>query len=230
MRTEGEHWALAVACHARRMDRGESLRLARRLMAAAAPRLAAVVGDAGDVDAQNARIGLTGARAIVDSMINFGHWWIRRALDTVVYGTLVWAGATLSRDVFGLGTGWTITIALVPSAAVAWVHPKICLAVIRAIERRRERRTRAGDVWVPAGLSTAAELLGLLRLARTALAATVEDRPRAAGVGGLVRAGLEHRWLHDYQQRWRWAGTAERCLCQSIVAIEQWLAAAEETA
>jgi len=143
-------------------------------------------------------------------------------------GLAVWASAVMTGRVLQLGAGLTIGLAVVVAGVVQLVAERVSASVVRAARNRR-RGTRDGQgPWIPPDTSVEAELLGLLKLARTALVEAVAARPRRSRLAGLVVAVMTYLWLHGYGRRRYWIGTAERRLCQSIAATHRWLAAVQE--
>lgn len=193
-------------------------------MLSAAVRLTWLPDGTDDGDAAEARARLADAQRLVDNLIARGHRWMRWGLDVLATGLAVWAVAALSGQAIGLGAGWTVTLAIVATGVVPWTTLAFHPVTSRVLERRRARRANVGDVWVPPGTSAVAELLGLLRLARTALVEAAAEPRRAGGFGGLLRVTADYGWLHDSRQRDRWIRTGERRLCQAIAATERWQA------
>jgi hypothetical protein len=203
-----------------RVHRSEPLRAVRAQLAAAAAGLAELTGGPDDTAIDTARNRLRDAQLAVIHAAGGVSRWLQLGLALPVIGAGSWAAAAIGQR-SGLSAGWPIVLASAVTIGLLALVAVLIMALDGWLGRRRT--APAAPTAVPVEVSTAAQVLARVRMARDGLRAAIRDRAAAHRPGDLAATSAGFDWLRVRDRRLRWMTLADRRLCLVGYAIEGWL-------
>lgn len=198
----------------------DHLRWVRQLVAQATTRVDALSAGAAHPDLDMARTRLAHADRTIVRALGQLPYWVRTGITVADIWLATWVFAALAHQVLGLGTGWTIAVAIVPAIVAYGLTYKVHNVAGRFVGRRRAR-------WED-GVADTPDLLALLKRARAELAKAAAAQEHSRLAGRPARTVAWYLWSRANDRTLFFISAADRSLCEVMAAVDHWLVASGE--